>query len=404
MTLRCDVLIVGARAAGAATALLLARAGLGVVVIDRGQRGTDTLSTHSLMRPAVLQLLRWGALPRLIAAGTPPIRGSRFYYGDVATTVGVKNRDGVDALFAPRRTVLDRVLVDMAAEAGARVQFGASLGDYRRRPGGVVATVTGASATSTINASLIVGADGRHSKVAELSNAPIVRRGRHASAVVYGYWQGLDIREYWWSYGNQISAGAIPTNDGETCVFASIPSERFQARFGADLAAGYHEVIAASDAELDSRLRSARRSSALRGFPGMPGYVRQSSGPGWALVGDAAHFKDPITAHGITDALRDAELLAGAIGSGTPVAFAAYERERDRLSQPIFDVSDRMAAYDWDARTVERHLRDLSEAMAEEARTILGWAPPPGAVMTPASSAEPARTTPAPWPDRTPAG
>ncbi len=173
--------------------------------------------------------------------------------------------------------------------------------------------ITGPSGTSTIDASLIVGADGRHSKVAELSNAPIVRRAQHASAVVYGYWQGLDIREYWWSYGNQVSAGAIPTNDGETCVFASIPAAHFQTRFGADLAAGYHEVIAASDAELDSRLRSARRTSALRGFPGMAGYVRQSIGPGWALVGDAAHFKDPITAHGITDALRDAELLAGAI-------------------------------------------------------------------------------------------
>ena len=405
MTPRCDVLIVGARAAGAATALLLARAGLQTVVIDRGQRGSDTLSTHSLMRPAVLQLLRWGALPRLIAAGTPPIRGSRFYYGDGATTVGVKNRDGIDALFAPRRTVLDRVLIDMAAEAGARVLFGTSLGAYHRRPGGVTAAITSASGTSTIDASLIVGADGRHSKVAELSNAPIVRRGQHASAVVYGYWQGLDIREYWWSYGSQVSAGAIPTNDGETCVFASIPAAHFQTRFGADLAAGYHEVIAASDAELDSRLRSARRTSALRGFPGMPGYVRQSAGAGWALVGDAAHFKDPITAHGITDALRDAELLTGAIRSGTPVAFAAYEHERDRLSQPIFDVSDRMAAYDWDARAVEHHLRDLSDAMAEETRTILGWAPPRAAVTaTTPSSAESARTIPAPWRDRTPAG
>src|SRR5829696_8995457 len=154
---RCDVLIVGARAAGAATALLLARAGLGVVVIDRGQRGTDTLSTHALMRPAVMQLRRWGALPRLVAAGTPPIRGSRFYYGDGVTTVGVKNRDGIDALFAPRRTVLDRVLVDMAADAGARVLFGTSLREYQRRLGGVTAIITGTSGTSTIEATLIVG-------------------------------------------------------------------------------------------------------------------------------------------------------------------------------------------------------------------------------------------------------
>ena len=145
-------------------------------------------------------------------------------------------------------------------------------------------------------------------------------------------------------------------------------------------------MIAAADGELDSRLRSARRTGALRGFAGMSGYVRQSIGPGWALVGDAAHFKDPITAHGITDALRDAELLAGAIQSGTPAAFAAYEHERDRLSHPIFEISDRMAAYDWDARTVERHLRDLSEAMAEETRTILGWAPPLAAATTAAAS------------------
>ena len=115
-----DVVIVGARAAGAATALLLARAGLRVQVVDRSRYGADTLSTHALLRGAVVQLHRWGLLDRVVAAGTPPIRATSFDYGSGPITLRMKPSHGVDALYAPRRTVLDPILVDAARAAGAR--------------------------------------------------------------------------------------------------------------------------------------------------------------------------------------------------------------------------------------------------------------------------------------------
>src|SRR5262245_66498210 len=122
--MRYDVVIVGARAAGAATALLLPRQGLRVLVIDRGRYGSDTLSTHALMRGAVFQLHRWGLLDRIKALGTPAIRSASFHYGDDVLEVPVKPRDGVEALYAPRRTVLDQLLVDAATEAGVDTMFG----------------------------------------------------------------------------------------------------------------------------------------------------------------------------------------------------------------------------------------------------------------------------------------
>src|SRR5262245_23530275 len=109
---RYDAVIVGARCAGAATAMLLARAGMDVLLVEQGLRGTDTLSTHALMRAGVLQLFRWGLLDAIKAAGTPPIETTTFHYGDEALDIRIKPRDGVDALYAPRRTVLDPLLAD----------------------------------------------------------------------------------------------------------------------------------------------------------------------------------------------------------------------------------------------------------------------------------------------------
>src|SRR5438445_616320 len=123
-----DVVVVGARCAGAATAMLLARNGLDVALVDRAPAaGTDTLSTHALMRAGVIQLQRWGLLDQVVAAGTPAIRRTVFHYGDAATTVALKPFGGVDALYAPRRTVLDPLLVDAARDAGADVVFGMSV-------------------------------------------------------------------------------------------------------------------------------------------------------------------------------------------------------------------------------------------------------------------------------------
>src|SRR6188472_157530 len=124
-----DVVIVGARCAGAATALLLARRGLRVLAIDRGHYGSDTVSTHALMRAGVLQLSRWGVLEAVTTAGTPVIRSTSFHYADEVTAVQIKPQPSMEGLYAPRRTVLDRILVDAARKAGAEITFETQLVD-----------------------------------------------------------------------------------------------------------------------------------------------------------------------------------------------------------------------------------------------------------------------------------
>src|SRR4051795_11331960 len=161
-----DVIVVGARAAGAATAMLAARAGLRVLVVDRGRYGADTVSTHALMRGGVLQLNRWGLLPAVIGAGTPAIRKATFHYRDTSVAIDIGPSHGVDALYAPRRTLLDPLLVDAAAAAGAEVRFGVAVHDLRRDDEG---RVVGIEATErlgrsfTADARLVVGADGLRS-------------------------------------------------------------------------------------------------------------------------------------------------------------------------------------------------------------------------------------------------
>ncbi|HXV76808.1 MAG TPA: FAD-dependent monooxygenase, partial [Candidatus Polarisedimenticolaceae bacterium] len=224
-----DAVIVGARCAGAATAMLLARRGLRVLAIDRASYGRDTLSTNALMRGGVLQLGRWGLLGAVEAAGTPAVRHTAFHYGDEVIDIAIKPRDGIDALYAPRRTVLDALLVDAAREAGATVRFGARFRELLHDAGGRVRAVVIENADGTIDTvgcRIAVGADGVRSTVARAVGAGRYRVARHATGVVYGYFHGLELDGYHWYYRALVSAGAIRTNDDLTCVFASVPANR----------------------------------------------------------------------------------------------------------------------------------------------------------------------------------
>ena len=192
-----DVAIVGARVAGAATALLLARAGLKVVVLDRTTYGNDTLSTHALMRAGVMQLSRWGLLDDVIASGTPAVRRTTFFVGPDPLVISIKPAYGVDALYAPRRTVLDPMLVDAAAAAGADIRFGVTVAGLERGDDG---RVTGARRPRRRRCSRP-----RPRPPGGGSRRPRLERGRSGSAprpsgtaasagaVAYGYWEGLDL-------------------------------------------------------------------------------------------------------------------------------------------------------------------------------------------------------------------
>jgi flavin-dependent dehydrogenase len=369
-----DVVVVGARPAGAATALVLARAGLRVLVVDRGNYGADTVSTHALLRGAVLQLARWGLLDRVAAAGTPPVQRSVFHYGENRIDVPVKPGSGVDALYAPRRTVLDPILVDAARDAGAEVRFGVAVTDLRRDGHGRVTGIVGRDEQGSevaVGARFTVGADGTGSTIARLAGAPTDRVAANAAAFIYGYWDGLPGRDYELFYQPGVTAGLFPTNRGQTCVFVGTSPQRFRLESRLGVASAYTQLLDEAAPEvLDAGTVAPER---LRVFAGRrPGFLRQASGPGWALVGDAGYFKDPITAHGLTDALRDAELLGRAIvtaaGGAVPeaVALAAYQATRDRFSERLFVVTDAIASFAWDLDEIRTLLLQLSDAMSDE--------------------------------------
>jgi flavin-dependent dehydrogenase len=374
-----DVVVVGARCAGAATALLLARAGARVLLVDRGTYGTDTLSTHALMRGAVVQLHRWGVLPAIVAAGTPRVTSTTFSYSTHDVTVPIEPKFGVDALYSPRRALLDRTLVDAAIASGVEVRYGVRVDDLIVDGNGRVRGISAADggARRRIDADFVVGADGVHSTIAQKVGAASLVEGRHATASLYSYWEGVPAEGYYWVFRNTGGLGAIPTNNGAVCVFVSVRSEQFRRDVRGDATQAYRRLIRQVSPAFDARLDNARRVEPVRGFGGARGFIRASAGPGWALVGDAGYFKDPITAHGITDALRDAELAARAILRGTTAALADYETTRNDLSRRLFEVSDELASFAGSDEQVQALHREFSTEMSRELRALAALEPLP---------------------------
>jgi flavin-dependent dehydrogenase len=360
-----DVLVVGARCAGAATAMLLARGGLSVLAVDRARYGTDTLSTHALTRAGVRQLSRWGVLDEVRAAGTPMVDRVVFHYGDEVVELPVKPRGDIDGLYAPRRQLLDRTLADAAVRAGAQVRHGTGVRRLCIEDGRVVGAVLAGG--ETVRARLVIGADGARSTVARQVGAGPRYTAPHSSATVYTYVDGLPADAYHNYFRPGLGVGVIPTNGGQANVSIGVPADRLPRR--PDLAGHFAEMLAAVDPDL-ARLVDAA-GGRHRTFVGLPGFARYCWGPGWALVGDAAYFKDPISAHGMTDALVGAELLARAVlamARGVPEAavLAGYARQRWRLTAPMIPGVEHAASYRWSMASLQRAHLAMAAAMRAE--------------------------------------
>jgi 2-polyprenyl-6-methoxyphenol hydroxylase-like FAD-dependent oxidoreductase len=310
----------------------------------------------------------------VVRSGAPPVRTATFHYGSTAVPVALRPQAGVDALYAPRRTVVDELLVRAAEEAGARFHFRTAVTDVTRdRTGGVTGAVlrdhTGA--TRVERATVVVGADGRHSMVANRAGSDLRVHGSCAAAYLYGYWPANGFDGYHWYYGHHRSAGVIPTNGGVACVFVAASPAVLADALRMSPPVGAIRRLAAG---LDNRLAdlvAAQSDGAVRYFRGMPAALRRAYGPGWALVGDAGWWKDPLSTQGITDALRDAELLVRALTSGWGSeaalgwALAEYESERDRTALAMHPIVDRPASHAWDLDDVQRLLRQLSAVMGD---------------------------------------
>ncbi len=378
-----DVVIVGARVAGASTAMLLARQGLRVLVVDRGRPGTDTLSTHALMRPAVWLLSQWGLLDEIRAAATPAIHSTAFHYGDDVLDIPITPTPGVDALYAPRRTIIDRLLVDAAVAAGAHVAFGVGFRGALRDDAGRVcgARLRTAGGEVVVRSRLVVGADGVHSTVAREVGAHVVEECSYASGTIYAYFAGVAGDRSEWFWGRRVAAGRIPTNDGLTCVFVSVPSRRLREQLAGAVESTFWNVLQEATPSFAQKLRGGLRASGFRGHGGHVGYLRRAHGPGWVLVGDAGYFKDPLTAHGMTDALRDAALLARCIDHDGTTDLGGYETTRDALSREMLSLTDEVASFRWNLPQLQQLHRRLSGLMKQELQVLDALVCPPSPLV-----------------------
>jgi len=304
-----DAIVVGARCAGASLAMLLARRGRRVLALDRARFPSDTVSTHFLWPRTTAALARWGLLDALAATGCPLIEAVNMHAGSVAFRGRPEPVDGTAAMYCPRRTVLDKLLVDAARAAGAEVREGALVRDVIR-DGDRIVGVRGDGLEE--RASVVVGADGMTSGIADAVGAEM--RPSHPSLTCgfYAYWSGVptDGVEFYVRAGRDILV--FPTHDGLTCVWVGRANDQWPT-YRADIEGQY---LAGLDPALLQRVQRGRRETPFKGTRRLPNYYRDCAGPGWALVGDAAYHRDPLTGMGIGDAFLGAELLSDAIDRG----------------------------------------------------------------------------------------
>jgi 2-polyprenyl-6-methoxyphenol hydroxylase-like FAD-dependent oxidoreductase len=338
-----DVIVVGARCAGSPTAMLLARSGHRVLLVDRATFPSDTNSTHYVQQPAVARLRRWGVLDRIVA-GCPPIPTYGLDFGPLGLRGHPTPYEGEAMAYAPRRTVLDTALVEAASGSGATVETGFAVEGLLFDAGKVVGIAGRTEDGRRIreHARVVVGADGLHSVVARAVEAGVYDDRGAFQCAYYTYWHGVPTIGFDGFVGNGSNVAGIPTSDDITCIPALWPVARFK-EVRADVEA--HYLAALDQTPLGAPVRAGTRAERWHGMAALPNFFRTPVGPGWALVGDAGYYQDPITGHGITNAFRDAELLAAAIGQGlagdTPmdVALAQFHRARDEAARPMFELT-----------------------------------------------------------------
>ena len=377
---RHDVVVVGGRVAGSATAMLLARLGHDVVVVDQASFPSDTVSTHSIARSGMVQLRRWSLLDQVLDSGAPAIRQVTFNAAGASVTRTIKDKAGVDLLVAPRRYVLDTILAAAAERAGADVRPGVTVTDVQRDGRGRVVGVQGHDHTGArveLGARWVIGADGLRSRVARSVGAAISQGGPAGGAAQYAYYAGIPWSGFEFFVAERSFAGVFPTHDGQACIWVLNPTADAAAvrrRAGSRVEA-FGQLLERSAPPLAERLRQARRTSPVQGMLRQPNQVRQAFGPGWALVGDAGYYRDATTAYGISDAFRDAELLAVALDQALrgaveePTALASYQQQRDQALAEIFEITCRLAAYPPVPTFIELQ-KQLSAAIDKQAAAL----------------------------------
>ncbi|MBZ0271915.1 FAD-dependent monooxygenase [bacterium] len=343
-----DAIVVGARCAGAPTAMLLARKGYKVLCVDSATFPSDTISSLVIHPPGVAALRRWGLLDRLTATGCPPIDTYVFDFGPIVIT-GAPGEGENGIAYAPRRTVLDKLLADAATESGAEVREGFTVEEILM-DGDRVTGIRGhgkGEESVVENARVVIGADGRYSLVARAVQPEQYHEKEPILAGYYAFWSGLPMNGRFETYiRDRRGFAAIPTHGDMTLVIGGWPMSEFEENRH-DVEAHYLAMFNQAP-EFAKRLRGASLESRIVGTP-VSGFFRKPYGRGWALVGDAAYNKDYITAQGITDAFESAELLANALDQtftgerSYDEALGAYQNRRDNHVLPMFEFTCEIA-------------------------------------------------------------
>jgi len=342
-----DAIVVGARVAGAPTAMLLAQRGYRVLLLDRDAFPSDIMSTHYVHFPAVARLKQWGLLEQLWASGTPRIEKVTVHIDGMSVS---PPQLAPDPPCCPRRYLLDKLLVDAAVAAGVELRERFSVREIVF-DGETVAGIRGASrdggSAVEERARLVIGADGLHSTVARAVKPPEYDTVPSLTFAYYSYFSGIDTEGAEMFPRDDGGILMFPTNDGKVCLAVGGPIDGFHA-FREDIEGNFYRFIEATPG-LVERVRAGRREERFLGTNDQPNYFRRPYGPGWALVGDAGYHRDFITGFGINDAFRDAELLALAadawLSGSQPFedAMRGYQATRDRLAKPLYDVTLAMA-------------------------------------------------------------
>jgi len=367
---RYDAIVVGARVAGAATAMLLARRGVDVLLVDRARFPSEIPHGHYVRMHGPPRLAAWGLLDRVLATGCPPITSITMDLGDFPLTGRGLVVDGVPVGVAPRRAALDKVLIDAAIEAGAEFRDGSPVHDITFEDD----RVTGIRGRGglTERARFVIGADGRNSLVAKRVSAPAYAAQPTLACWYFAYWSGVAWEGLEMYRRDHRMIFAHPTNDDLFAVFVGWPIAELPA-VRSDIEAQMMAVVDRVP-DLSQRIRSGRREERIYGAAQLPNFLRKPYGPGWALVGDAGSHKDPVRALGICDALRDAELLADSLTatlsgeSAEAAALSAYERRRNEATMDDYQANLRAARFSPPAPEIlqaRAAARDNPQAMAQ---------------------------------------
>jgi flavin-dependent dehydrogenase len=342
-----DAIVIGARCAGSPTAMLLARAGHRVLLVDRATFPSDTLSTHFIHPPGVAALKRWGILDRLEDTGCPPVPRYAFDFGPIRIEGSPRPVDDVAVGYGPRRIVLDALLVEAAVAAGAEFREGFSVEEILVEDGAVTGIRGHAAGGETVTerATVVIGADGRNSLLAKAVQPEQYNEVPPLTPSYYTYWSDLptDTFESYIRAEADRGWGVLPTHDGLTCVVMGWPLDQFEAN-RRDIEGTYMKAFDLAP-EFAERIRGATREERFMGIRDLPGFFRKPYGPGWALVGDAGYHKHPLTALGITDAFRSAEGVSTALDDvfterrTFDEAMAAFRQDRDERSGPIYGLT-----------------------------------------------------------------